>query len=337
MVRNSQEIPPLLLEKTTNLKQETNNLLNAAVEDTLQEDSLGLLAAHVSVGSLGGHEHATNLALLSVHPVHLELNLATKHIEHLVVLLEELSITLHTRLLAGKGHSHIVTGGHTTALGVKEQTGSVRRHGELATHLEARGDLVTAGGSGGNQLLDGEEERNALSTRLLDGGGGVINTILLGEDDLAILVRDGTRDTIQGVGLTSHQLGVHESLLDGTRLGNLLLLHLEGLGLDAQINKLLLAADGDGVSANHLRASVGQTSTLNLEVIERVALSLGDGEGRHGGKSSTGGQSSGSNLLAVHHGGNIALGLEGDHSAHHKADEDSNELHFLDNSRRNQQ
>lgn len=121
--------------------------------------------------------HTSDLSRLLVNVVNLELDVAVRYIEHLVVLLEHFCVPLNTRLKSRQRNGHVVTGGSTAALGVKEQTRAVRRGAEAAAHLEARLDLVATRGSLGDEVLHGEEERDALVVGL-DGGGGVVDAVL---------------------------------------------------------------------------------------------------------------------------------------------------------------
>jgi hypothetical protein len=98
---------------------------------------------------------------------------------------------------------------------------------EGATELEA-GLEGTAGLAGsGRQLLDGEEEGHTLATGQLDSGGGVVDAVLLLELDLAAFPdRDLAGNTIKGVRLAGHQLGVDERLGGLPALVRHFLLHL---------------------------------------------------------------------------------------------------------------
>lgn len=275
-------------------------LVDASVEDALGEDLLGDLGSHVSVTELSSNEDTADLGLLRVDLVDLHLDAALGHVEGLVVLLEKLFISLLAGLKTGKSNGHVVTGGSTTALGVKEEAGTVGGGVEVTTHLETRleGGTVALG----NEVLDGEKEGNTLATGKLDGGGGVINALLLGEDNLATVGGDGALDAIKGVGLTGHDLGVDELLLGLAGLADLLL-HGPSLRLDAHLSELLAGLGGDAVLTDDLRAAVGKTSSLNLKVGELVKLGLGDGLGGTGsdGKAESGGNGSLSKVLLERH------------------------------------
>ena len=275
-------------------------LVNASVEDALGEDLLGDLGSHIGVTELSSNEDAADLGLLRLDLVDLHLDAALGNVEGLVVLLEKLFISLLAGLKTGKSNGHVVTGGSTTALGVKEEAGTVGGGVEVTTHLEARleGGTVALG----NEVLDGEKEGNTLATRKLDGGGGIIDTLLLGEDKLATVGGDGALNAIKGVGLTGHDLGVDELLLGLAGLADLLL-DGPGLGLDAHLSELLSGLGGDGVFADDLRAAVGKTSSLNLKVGELVKLGLGDGLGGTGsdGKTESGGNGGLSKVLLERH------------------------------------
>ena len=257
-----------------------DNLLHLGVEDSLGEDLLGDLGTHISISRLRGNEDTSNFALLGVDLVHLHFDSSLSDIEGLVVLLEELSITLLSRLKTRKGNGHVVTGGSTASLGVKEKTSAVGRNGEVASHLEAR--LEGSSVALGYELLDGEKEGNTLASRQLDGGGGVVDSLLLSEDDVSSVHLDASLNSLEGVGLTGHDLGVDELLLRLASLADLLL-DGPGLRLDAHLGKAGSRLGDDGVLTDDLRAAVGESSSLNLEVGELVELGLGDGLRGEGG------------------------------------------------------
>ena len=194
-----------------------------AVERALGEDVLRLLATHIGITRLVGDENTTELALLTVNLSNGELNSALKNIEFLVVLVEELLVTLNAVLEGGKSDGEVIAGGGAAALGVKEKASAVRRNGGLATHLESGLDGGTV--ALGDEVLDGEEERNALTVDgELDGGGGIVNAILLSEDSLAVLDLNSAGNAVKGVGLAGHELGVNKLLSGDTLLvGDLLL------------------------------------------------------------------------------------------------------------------
>mmetsp|Transcript_23660 Transcript_23660/g.74427 ORF Transcript_23660/g.74427 Transcript_23660/m.74427 type:complete len:322 (-) Transcript_23660:106-1071(-) len=252
-------------------RSQSPDLLDAAVPDALKEHGLRHLGAEVGVAGLLGHEHARDLAILDVHLGDLELDLARDHIELLVVLVEELGITLlgkiefdvhlgdleldlardHIELLVvlveelgitllavlktRERDGHVVAGRHTAALGVKEEAGAVGRHLEVATELGA--DLEGGAGAAGHELLDGEEERDTLAARKLHGGGGVVNAVLLGELNLAALVGDGAGHAIEGVGLAGHELRLHEVLDDIAVLLGDLQERRERYGVSAKVSR----------------------------------------------------------------------------------------------------
>lgn len=119
----------------------------------------------------------SDLSRLLVHVVNLELDVAVRYVEHLVVLLEHLRVSLNTGLEPGQCDGHVVAGGSTAALGVEEEASAVRRGLEAAAHLEAGLNLVAPGGRLGDEVLHGEEERDALVVHL-DGGRGVVDAVL---------------------------------------------------------------------------------------------------------------------------------------------------------------
>ena len=246
--------------------------------DALDQEVLGHLATHVGITGLLGDEHTREVTIGLVNTVDGELNVTLEHVELLVVLAEHLLVAVNTVLDAWEGTCLVVAGGGTTALGVKEEASAVGRDGERAAHLEARLDLVTV--AGGHQLLHGEEERHTLTARGLDGGGGVVNAVVLEDRGLAVDVLQLSTDTIKGVRLAGHQLGVDVVRGDLALLVGDLFLHLPGCGLDAHIRQEHLAVDGDGTSANDLRATVGQARTLDLLVAQAGDLVLGQSLGR---------------------------------------------------------
>jgi hypothetical protein len=280
--------------------QRTRRLLNLGVEDSLGEDLLGDLGTHIGISRLGSNEDSSNFTLLSIDLVHFHFDSSVSNFEGLVVLLEELSITLLSGLKTRKGNSHIVSGNSSTSLGVKEKTGTVGRNRKVSSHLEA--GLEGSSVSSGNKLLNGEEEWNTLSSWKLDSGGCVVNTLLLRENNLASVGLQASLNSLKSVGLTGHDLRVDELLLSLSSLSNLLL-NSPGLGLNAHIDKTGSRLGSDGVLSDDLRATVGKTSSLNLEVGKLVELGFGDGLGGGGGDSEDGGrgESGGSNL------GNVVL------------------------------
>ena len=269
-------------------------LLDLGVEDSLGEDLLRDLGSHVRISTLRRNENTADLALLSIDLVNLHLDTSGANVEGLVVLLEHSGITLLSGLKSRKSNGHVISGGSSTSLGVKEKTGTVGRNAEVSAHLESglEGSAVTLG----NELLHGEEERNTLSSRKLNGGGGVVNTLLLLEDDVAALRKERSLDTLKSVSLPGHDLGVDELLLRLSGLADLLL-NGPSLGLNAHLRESGARLGGDGVLSDDLRAAVGKSSSLNLEVGKLVELGLGDGlSGEGGTEESSSGKSGGSNL-----------------------------------------
>lgn len=254
-------------------------LVDASVEDTLGEDLLGDLGSHVGVAKLSSNEDASNLGLLGVDLVDLHLNTTLGDVKGLVVLREHGIVTGLSGLKTGKGDGHVIAGGSSAALGVEEEASTVRRGGEVTSHLEA--GLEGGSVAGGLKGLDGEEEGDTLATGKLDGGGGVVNSFLLLEDNLASLGLEGSLDAIKGVGLAGHDLGVDELLLGLACLSDLLL-NGPGLGLDAHLSETGSRLGGDGVLTDDLGATVGKTGSLDLQVGELVKLGLGDGLGGAG-------------------------------------------------------
>mmetsp|Transcript_311 Transcript_311/g.508 ORF Transcript_311/g.508 Transcript_311/m.508 type:complete len:340 (-) Transcript_311:78-1097(-) len=267
---------------------ETACLLNLGVEDSLGKDLLGDLGSHIGVTKLGGNEDTSDFGFIGIDLVDFHFDTSLSDIEGLVVLLEKFSITFLSRLKTGKSDSHIVTGGSTTSLGVQEKTGTVRRCVEVTSHLETRleGSSVTLG----NKILDSEKEGNTFSSRKLDSGRGVIDTLLLGEDNGSTGNIKISLNTFKGVSLTGHNLGVDELLLGLSGLSDFF---LDGpcLGLDAHIDKLGSSLGGDAVFTNNLSTTVGKASSLNLKVGKRVDLRLGQslgGLGNHTDSDGTG-------------------------------------------------
>jgi len=265
-------------------------LVHTGVEDSLGEDLLGNLGSHIGISKLGGNEDTSNFALIGVNLVYLHLNTSLCDLENLVVLLEELIITLLSRLKTWKSNSHIVTGGSTTSLGVKEKTSTVRRNIEVSSHLETRleGSCV----SGGLKILYGEKERNTLTSGHLNGGGGVVNTLLLGENNLSSVGGENSLNSVKSVGLTGHDLRVNKLLLSLSSLSDFLL-NGPGLGLNAHINKHGAGLGGDGVLSNNLRTTVGKTGSLNLKVRKLVKFLLGDGLSGGSGNTNSNGSGKG--------------------------------------------
>merc|ERR1719478_104364 len=219
--------------------------VDLARDDALDQHLLGSLGAHVGVRELLRDEDARPLARGLVDLVDGELDGAVGDLEHLVGLAGQLGLALGAvGLHAGERLGHVVASGAATALGVKEETRAVRGHAEGARELSAGGDGLVAGL--GHELLHGEHEGHTLATRKLHGGGGVVDAVLLGEGEAALVLK-GAVDAGEGVGGTGHELGVHELLGDGALALRHLLLDLERLGLKAQVGdlELVLVVDGD--------------------------------------------------------------------------------------------
>merc|ERR1712151_164348 len=139
-----------------------------AIKDPLEEDGLGGLGSHVSVGGLLRYEDATDLAQVSVDLVHLHLDCALADVKDFVGLLEELLLALLAVCLQGRQrHRLIVASVHAAALGVKEASGTVGGNVKLASPREARLELGAA--ASGLQLLHGEKEGHVLAVRQLHG------------------------------------------------------------------------------------------------------------------------------------------------------------------------
>ena len=151
---------------------ETNSLLGQlAVPEPRDLDVLGGLGAQVGVRGLDRLEDAGDLARGGVDLSDREDGLAAESDDRLVVLLLEL-VGVRT---SGEGDGVVVTGRATPALGVEEGRATVGRDGEVTAE---RGE-----GALGGELLDGEQERDALSSGELDGDGGVVDAVLLLELD----------------------------------------------------------------------------------------------------------------------------------------------------------
>mmetsp|Transcript_20385 Transcript_20385/g.26348 ORF Transcript_20385/g.26348 Transcript_20385/m.26348 type:complete len:321 (-) Transcript_20385:63-1025(-) len=250
------------------------NLLDLGVENTLGKNLLWNLGSHISISQLSGNVYTSNLLFFGVNLVDLHLDTSLSDIESLVILVEELIVTLLSRLKTRKSNSHIVTSGSTTSLGVKEESSTVRRSGGSSSHLESR--LEGRSVSNGLQLLDSEKEWNTLTSGKLNGGGGVVNTFFLLENNVSSLTLDGSLNSIEGVCLTGHDLGVNEFLLGLSGLSNLFL-NGPGLWLNAHINKTRSRLRCDTILSDNLRTTVGKSSSLDLKVGKLVKLGLGDG------------------------------------------------------------
>mmetsp|Transcript_8676 Transcript_8676/g.12750 ORF Transcript_8676/g.12750 Transcript_8676/m.12750 type:complete len:343 (+) Transcript_8676:104-1132(+) len=278
------------------LFRKIEDLLNLCEKDSLGEYLLGGLGSHIGISKLGCNEDTSNLGLLGVNLVDLHLDTSLSYIEDLVVLSKKLGISLLSGLKTGKGNSHIISGGSSTSLGVKEESSTVRRSVEVTSHLEAR--LETVSVTLADKVLHGEKERNTLSSWKLNGGCGVVNSLLLGEDDDSIIL-DGSLNCLKGVGLTGHDLGVDELLLGFSSLSNLLL-NGPSLWLDTHLYKLLSSLGLDGILSDNLSTTVGKSSSLNLKVRELIDLGLGNSLGGGGGNTESNGSGKG-NLSYIGH------------------------------------
>mmetsp|Transcript_1498 Transcript_1498/g.3222 ORF Transcript_1498/g.3222 Transcript_1498/m.3222 type:complete len:341 (+) Transcript_1498:146-1168(+) len=297
-------------------------LSNPAEDDALKEHLLGLLGAHVSVRELLRHKHTRELPGVGVSLVNSHLDGPIRDLEHLVGLGKELILALATvSLQTGKSNRHVVAGGATTPLGVKEETRAVRGSAEHAAKLSAHADVL--GRELGNELLDVEEEGHTLTTGELHGLGSVVDAHLLLEDEALGARDEGALDAREGVGRARHHLGVNELPLGspGALLGNILL-DLPRLGLEAEVNDLVLLAviegDPSGVLPD-LGAAVGETSALDLEVGQALDVVGGDGLSGLGTEEEGERQSRGGsrllNTVSLHGGGagrrRAELGLGG--------------------------
>mmetsp|Transcript_25630 Transcript_25630/g.81384 ORF Transcript_25630/g.81384 Transcript_25630/m.81384 type:complete len:336 (+) Transcript_25630:54-1061(+) len=272
------------------------DLLELSIPEAGDLDVLGGLGAHVGVGGLDGLEHASDLTGLGIVAGHVEDGGALELDDLLVVLTRELlSISG-----SGEGHSVVVAGGGATALGVEEGGATVRGDGEVTAEL---GGVALA-----DELLDGEEEGDALAARELHGGGGVVDAILLSELHGAVAADvELAGHAVEGVGEAGHELGLDELRVATLELG--VLLDGEGGGLHAEEVEVVAAGldlDVGGAGLNH-GAGVGNAGALHLEVGEALQLVVGE---RLGAASDKGGSGEGS--------GGLASGLLdlGDHLLH---------------------
>mmetsp|Transcript_25623 Transcript_25623/g.81342 ORF Transcript_25623/g.81342 Transcript_25623/m.81342 type:complete len:451 (+) Transcript_25623:54-1406(+) len=241
------------------------DLLELSIPEAGDLDVLGGLGAHVGVGGLDGLEHASDLTGLGIVAGHVEDGGALELDDLLVVLTRELlSISG-----SGEGHSVVVAGGGATALGVEEGGATVRGDGEVTAEL---GGVALA-----DELLDGEEEGDALAARELHGGGGVVDAILLSELHGAVAADvELAGHAVEGVGEAGHELGLDELRVATLELG--VLLDGEGGGLHAEEVEVVAAGldlDVGGAGLNH-GAGVGNAGALHLEVGEALQLVVGE-------------------------------------------------------------
>ena len=170
-----------------------------AVPDTGSLDVLGNLGTHIGIRGLDGLEDTGNLTSLGVNLGDLERD-GTDGTSHVLVVLLGQLLGIGS---GGKGNGNIVTSGGTTSLGVKEGGSTVGSDIELAKEL--------AGITRGGQVPHGEEERHTLTTGKLNGGGGVVNTVLLLDLPRAVTANgEISADSVQSVSQTGHQLGLLE-------------------------------------------------------------------------------------------------------------------------------
>merc|ERR1719498_744358 len=160
-------------------------LLDGPEPRALKKHLLRLFRAQVRVRRLLLDEDTANLAKLRVHPRNLKFDGAVENFELLVVLLEHLFVS--SRLHRRQSDRLVVAGRSAAALRVQEKPGTVRRHREFARELCRRVDRVRGALGRRHEVLDREEERNALSTRHLHRRGCVVDAVLLPEGKLASL------------------------------------------------------------------------------------------------------------------------------------------------------
>merc|ERR1712071_243246 len=236
-------------------------LLNMCVEDTLGKNLLWYLGSHIGISKLCSNEYTSNFGFTCVYFVNFHLNSSLGYIECLVIFLEKFVIFFFG-LKTWKSYSHIVSGGTTTSLRVKEKTGTVGRGCEISSHLKTWFEVFST--SFGNKVLDGEGERNAFTSRKLYCGRSVVNTFFFFEGNF-ISYDKTSLDSVKGVGLAGHNLRVDEFLFGLSSLSDFFL-YCPCFWLNAHINKPLSSRWANGVLSDNLWASVSKTSSLNLQV-----------------------------------------------------------------------
>ena len=251
------------------LIQRAHLLGNVGIPETGDLDILRHLGTEIGVGRLNGLEDAGDFTGGRVVLGDVEDGGTLQGGGVLLVFLLELFGISARR----EGNGVVVTSGTTTALRVEEGGTTVGRDDEVAAEL---GRVTLA-----REFLDGEQERNTLTTRQLDGDRGVVETILLLEVDGAIGANlERTSHAIEGVRQARHQ----------ARLGEFRLALLElGLFLDGERRRFhaesreVVVTRLDFLAGNTAfddRARVRQAGTLDLEVRQALQFVIGDGRRR---------------------------------------------------------
>jgi hypothetical protein len=237
--------------------------LELSVPDPLDLDILRHFSSEVGVGRLHALEDPDDLASVCVALGHAQRDVSCGRRGVLDVLLDELFLV--SSASGGESDGVVVSRGATTALGVEEGRATV------AWHEEGAAEALRL--AGGDELLDGEEERHALTSRELHRDCSVVDAVLLLKLEGAVggdLER--TLDLVKGVGKAGHELGLLE--LGWGVLGDALGLDREGRWLQAQLLHVVFAGlEGEGVDAAvDGWALVRSAGPLHLHV--RLALDL---------------------------------------------------------------
>merc|ERR1712070_334572 len=190
-------------------------------------DVLRGLGSQVGVGGLDALKDSGNLTGLVVDRGGAKDDASLEDLGGLgVLLLELLGVSR-----GWQGDGGVVSGGGSPSLGVQEGGTPVRGNDEVAAEL--------AEVALGDELLDGEQEGDPLASRKLNGGGGVVDAVLLLELDTTVATDlELSADLVQGVGQPGHELGGHEVGL--LALGHGLLLDLEARWLQAELGDVVV-------------------------------------------------------------------------------------------------
>jgi len=140
-----------------------------SIPETLDLDVLRNLSSKVGIGRLDGLEDASYFTGNRVVLSNGKLSLSCKRLDALHVFLSKSILVSSTT--SRDSNSGVISSSSTTALRVKEGGSPVRWDSEFATE---RRDIPLC-----IKLLNSEEERNTSSSRKLNGGRSVVNSIFL--------------------------------------------------------------------------------------------------------------------------------------------------------------
>merc|ERR1712118_515097 len=210
------------------LGRRRGSLAQLSIPQASDLNILWCLGSEVGIRWLDALKDSSNLTSGAVDRGRAKNNASLKNLRGLCVfLLELLGVTC-----GWEGNSSVITGGGTSTLRVQKGGSSVGWDDEVTSELTQ----VTLS----NEFLDGEQEWNALSSWKLNGGGGIVNTVLLLELDASVTSYfEFSRDLGKGVRQASHELGLDEVGLGA--LSDSLFLDFEAGWLQAELGNVVVS------------------------------------------------------------------------------------------------